>query len=484
MSDRNKIYIEQDELNKQKKIIDRIRGNNEIEYHKNGKEKFCQIVTYGCQQNNADSEILKGMLQEMGYIQTEDNERADIIIFNTCCVRENAELKLYGNIGALKNLKRNKPELIIGVCGCMMQQKHAVETIRKKYKHVDLIFGTHNVYKFPQLLEKSLNEKYTLIDVLDSEGVIIENLPVVREDKHKAWITIMYGCNNFCSYCIVPYVRGRERSRKPQDIINEIISLADDGCKEVTLLGQNVNSYGKDLEEICDFSDLLCLVNGIEGIERIRFMTSHPKDISDKLILTMKNCNKICEHLHLPFQSGSTKILNLMNRKYTKEEYLKKVEKVRIEIPDIALTTDIIVGFPGEDNEDFEETLDIVKKIQFDQAFTFIYSKRKGTPAAEMNDVLDEDEKHENFEKLIEMQNEISRRINDTYLGKTVEVLVDGPSKNNPKRLTGRTRTGKIVNFNGKNINPGELVYVKITEVFSWSLNGELVSDEFYKNRS
>lgn len=484
MSDRKKIYIEQDTLNNQKKIIDRIRENNEIEYNKNGKEKFYRIITYGCQQNNADSEILKGMLQEMGYTQTEDNEKSDIILFNTCCVRENAELKLYGNIGALKNLKKNKPGLIIGVCGCMMQQKHAVEMIRKKYRHVDLIFGTHNVYKFPQLLEKSLNEKYTLIDVLDSEGVIVENLPISREDKHKAWITIMYGCNNFCSYCIVPYVRGRERSRNPKDIINEIKALAADGCKEVTFLGQNVNSYGKDLEEACDFSDLLCLVNDIEGIERIRFMTSHPKDISDKLILTMKNCSKICEHLHLPFQAGSTKILNLMNRKYTKEEYLKKVEKVRMEIPDIALTTDIIVGFPGETSEDFEETLDIVKKVQFDQAFTFIYSKRKGTPAAEMEDVLSEDEKHKNFEKLIEIQNEISRKINDTYLGKAVEILVDGPSKNNPERLTGRTRTGKIVNFHGKNITPGEMVFVKITEIFSWSLIGELIDDKLYKSQS
>ncbi len=478
MLDRKKIYIEQDVLNRQRDIIDRIRENNEIEYHKNGKEKFYHIITYGCQQNNADSQILKGMLEEMGYAQTEYNEKADIIIFNTCCVRENAELKLYGNIGALKNLKKEKPGLIIGVCGCMMQQKHAVEMIRKKYRQVDLIFGTHNVHKFPELLEKVLNEKYTLIEVLDSEGIIAENLPMIREDRHKAWITIMYGCNNFCSYCIVPYVRGRERSRKPEDIINEIKILAANGCKEVTLLGQNVNSYGKDLEKVCDFADLLYLVNDIRGIERIRFMTSHPKDISDKLILTMKNCNKICEHLHLPFQAGSTKILKLMNRKYTKEEYLKKVEKVRSEIPNIALTTDIIVGFPGETNEDFNETLDVVNKIQFDQAFTFIYSKRKGTPAADMEDVLNDDEKHKNFDKLIKMQNEISKRINDSYLGKILEVLVDGPSKKNPKRLSGRTRTGKIVNFYGKDVIAGDMVFVKITEVFSWSLNGELVDNK------
>ena len=475
MSDREKVHIEQDELNMQKKIMNRINENNEIEYHKTGKKKYSRIITYGCQQNNADSEILMGMLKKMGYTNTNDNNKADIILFNTCCVRENAELKLYGNIGALKSLKKERPELIIGVCGCMMQQKHAVEMIRKKYRHVDLIFGTHTIYKFPEILEKALNEKYTLIDVQDSEGVIIENLPIVREDKHKAWITIMYGCNNFCSYCIVPYVRGRERSRNPDDIVKEIKTLAADGCKEVTLLGQNVNSYGKDLTEICDFSDLLRMVNDIEGIERIRFMTSHPKDISNKLILTMKKCSKVCEHLHLPFQAGSTRILKLMNRKYSKEDYLRKVEKVRAEIPNIALTTDIIVGFPGETQRDFEETLDIVNKVEFDQAFTFIYSKRKGTPAAMMEDTIESKEKHENFEKLLEVQNQISRNINETYMGKVVEVLIDGPSKTNPKRLTGRTRTGKIVNFFGKNKIVGEIVHVKITEIYSWFLNGELV---------
>jgi tRNA-2-methylthio-N6-dimethylallyladenosine synthase len=475
MLNKNKRYVEQKKLDFQKRIVNRIKSSNEVEYDKTGKKKLCHIVTYGCQLNNADSETLGGILKEMGYENTDDKNEADLIIFNTCCVRENAELKLYGNIGALKSLKNEKPELIIAVCGCMMQQKHAVETIKKKYRHVDLIFGTHNIYMFPELLEKVLNERSTLVSILETEGFIADDLPVVRKEKHKAWITIMYGCNNFCSYCIVPYVRGRERSRRPSDIIDEIKALAEDNYKEITLLGQNVNSYGKDFDEAYDFADLLCEINRIEGIERIRFMTSHPKDISDKLIYAMKNCEKVCEHLHLPFQAGSDKILKLMNRKYTKDEYMKKINKIRNEMPDIALTTDIIVGFPGETREDFQETLDIVKEVRFDQAYTFIYSKRIGTPAFDMEDLTTDKEKHENFDELIEIQNQISKEINDTYLGKIVEVLIDGVSKNNPKRLTGRTRTGKIVNFNGKGKRAGDLVNVRINEIFSWSLNGELV---------
>ncbi len=474
MQNKDKRYVDEKELKFQKRIVKRIKENNEIEYNKTKKKKLCHIITYGCQLNNADSEVLTGILKEMGYENTEDKNEADLIMFNTCCVRENAELKLYGNIGALKALKKEKPELIIAVCGCMMQQKHAVETIKKKYRHVDLIFGTHNIYMFPQLLEKVLNERKTTVSILETEGTIADDMPVVRKEKHKAWITIMYGCNNFCSYCIVPYVRGRERSRKPLDIINEIKVLAKDSYKEITLLGQNVNSYGKDFDEPYDFADLLYEINKIEGIERIRFMTSHPKDISDKLIYAMRDCDKICEHLHLPFQAGSDKILKLMNRKYTKDEYLKKIDKIREEMPDISLTTDIIVGFPGETKEDFMETLDIVRKVRFDQAYTFIFSKRKGTPAYKMEDKITEKEKHEFFDELIEVQNEISKEINDTYLGKTFEVLVDGTSKNNPDRITGRTRTGKIVNFEGPGIETGDLVNVKITEIFSWSLNGEL----------
>jgi len=474
MTRRETDHVTSEVIKQQNEIIERIRQNNENEYQKTGRMKYYRVITYGCQQNNSDSEKLKGMLRLMGYNQTENNEEADVILFNTCCVRENAEMKLYGNIGALKGLKKKKPDLIIGVCGCMMQQKHAVDMIKEKYSHVDLIFGTHNIYKFPEIFEKALHEKYTLIDILDTDGFIVENIPVERDEKHKAWVTIMYGCNNFCSYCIVPYVRGRERSRNPDDIIEEIKSLSQDGCKEVTLLGQNVNSYGKDLEIEFDFADLLYRVNSIDGIERIRFMTSHPKDLSDKLIKAMCECSKVCEHLHLPFQAGSNKILKLMNRKYTKEEYLEKVNKIKEAIPGIALTTDIIVGFPGETTEDFEETLDVVRKVRFDQAFTFIYSKREGTAAAKMMDVISEEEKRNNFNRLVEVQNQISREINESYKDNIYEVLVDGPSKTNKNMLTGRTRTGKVVNFKGE-AKIGELVNVKINEVHSFSLNGEIV---------
>lgn len=465
------------DIQKQKKITDRIRQNNELEEQRTGKKRLFYVLTFGCQQNNSDSEKIMGMLAEMGYTHTDKKEQADVIIINTCCVRENAELKLYGNIGALKQLKIDNPSLIIGVCGCMMQQEHAVEMIRKKYRHVDLIFGTHNIYKLPELLERSMDEKYTLIDILNTEGTIIEDIPVLREETFKAWVTIMYGCNNFCSYCIVPHVRGRERSRKPEDIVREIEVLAKDGCKEVTLLGQNVNSYGKDLEMEVDFADLIRLVNEIQGIERIRFMTSHPKDISDKLIVAMKECKKVCEQLHLPFQAGSNEILRRMNRKYTKEEYLNKVIKAKQEMPGVALSTDVIVGFPGETNEDFEETLDVLRQVEFDQVFMFIYSRRIGTPAATMEDPISYEDKHRNFDKLVKLQNDISRKLNETYMGKTVEVLVEGTSKNDPSKYSGRTRTGKVVNFNGIDGIIGELVNVNINEIHSWFLNGEMVNE-------
>ena len=471
------VIIDKDELLRQKQITLRIRENIELEHQKTGKQKFMHIITFGCQQNSSDSEKIMGMLAEMGYTHTDNKKQADVIIINTCCVRENAELKLYGNIGALKQLKTDNPSLIIGVCGCMMQQEHAVEMIRKKYRYVDLIFGTHNLYKLPELLERSMDEKYTLIDILNTEGSIIEDMPVLREETFKAWVTIMYGCNNFCSYCIVPHVRGRERSRKPEDIVKEISGLVKDGCKEVTLLGQNVNSYGKDLDIEVDFADLLRLVNGIDGIERIRFMTSHPKDISEKLIHAMRDSSKVCEQLHLPFQAGSDEILHRMNRKYTKEEYLNKVIKAKQEIPGVALSTDVIVGFPGETDKDFEETLDVLRQVEFDQVFMFIYSRRIGTPAAEMEDLSSYQDKHKNFDKLMQLQNDISRKVNETYLGKEVEVLVEGASKNDPSKYTGRTRTGKVVNFSGIDGIKGKLVYVKVNEIHSWFLNGEMVNE-------
>lgn len=475
MGERKVVHVDSSLIERQREIMLRIRENNSIDYQRSGNHKYYQVITLGCQQNVSDSEKLMGMLDEMGYLKTENKEDADIIIINTCTVRENAELKLYGNIGAFKQLKKDKPDMLLCICGCMMEQEHAVNTIKSKYKHVDLVFGTHNLYKFPELLERSMNEKYTLIDIMNTEGIIVEDLPVRREDKFKAWVTIMYGCNNFCSYCIVPHVRGRERSRLPENIISEIKQLADDGCKEITLLGQNVNSYGKDLELEVDFSDLIRMANEVEGIERIRFMTSHPKDFSDKLIEAMKDCKKVCEQLHLPFQAGSNSVLKTMNRKYTKEEYLEKIEKAKKALPGVALSTDVIVGFPGETDEDFEETLDVMQKVEFDQAFMFIYSKRQGTPAAKMENQVDEDQKHRNFEKLLKVQNAISKKLNDEYMSKVVEVLVEGPSKNDPTKFTGRSRTGKVVNFSGHGDIIGSLVNVRITEVFSWFLNGEMV---------
>lgn len=474
MSERKEIKIDKAELNRQKEVMLRIKENNSMDYQKSGKHKRYFVITLGCQQNVSDSEKIMGMLDEMGYEKTEERQEADVVVINTCCVRENAELKLFGNIGAFKQLKVDNPGLLLCVCGCMMEQEHAVATIKKKYKHVDLVFGTHNLFRFPELVERAMNEKYTLIDIMNTEGFIVEDIPVRREDKFKAWVTIMYGCNNFCSYCIVPHVRGRERSRLPEDIVTEIKQLAADGCKEITLLGQNVNSYGKDLKLETDFADLIKIVNEIEGVERIRFMTSHPKDISDKLIQTMSECSKVCEQLHLPFQAGSNKVLKAMNRKYTKEEYLEKIDKVKRLLPGVALSTDVIVGFPGETDEDFEETLDVVSKVGFDQSFMFIYSKRSGTPAAEMENQISEDQKHRNFEKLKKLQADVSKKVNDDYLNRIVEVLVEGPSKSDASKFTGRSRTGKVVNFSGQGDLIGQLVNVRITEVFSWFLNGEM----------
>ena len=398
-----------------------------------------------------------------------------MVIYNTCAVRENAEDRVYGRLGILKHIKQSKPEMIMGLCGCMVQQEHIVEKIKKVHNHVDLIFGTHALYKLPELLYNTIAEKHTVIDIENSDGKIAEDMPIMRESSDKAWVSIMYGCNNFCSYCIVPYVRGRERSRKPDKILSEIEGLVKDGVTEICLLGQNVNSYGKDLPEDVDFSDLLRMVNDIEGVQRIRFMTSHPKDFSDKLIDTMAKCDKVCHQLHLPFQAGNNRVLKEMNRGYTKEEYLEKLDKVKKCIPDLSLSTDVIVGFPTETNEDFEDTIDVLKKAEFDTIFSFIYSKREGTPAAKMDFVLTEDEIHKNINRLLEVQNEISKKKNDKYVGKVFKVLVDGVSKNNDKMLSGRTDTSKIVNFEGDVSLKGQYVDVKITEAHTWSLNGELI---------
>lgn len=439
------------------------------------KTKKYYIETWGCQMNEEDSEKLSAMLSNMGYTRTNEKTNADLILFNTCCVRENAELKVYGNLGALKNLKAKRPDLIIAVSGCMMQQKGVPEEIKKKYPFVDIIFGTHNIHRFPELLNNLSQSKSTIIEVWEKEEEIVEGLDIERESNLKAFVTIMYGCNNFCTYCIVPYTRGRERSRQPEAILEEIRELASKGYREITLLGQNVNSYGKDLKDM-SFAKLLRLVNEIDGIERIRFMTSHPKDLTDDVILAIKECEKICEHVHLPVQSGSTRILNKMNRKYTKEQYLDLVEKLKKNIDGLVLTTDIIVGFPGETEEDFLDTLDLVSKVEYDSAFTFIYSVRRGTPAAEFQEQISDEVKHERFNRLVDLINSISERKNKEYKDKMVEVLVEGPSKTDESKLMGRTRTGKLVNFYGGDSSIiGKLVNVKITEPQTWTLIGEFV---------
>ncbi len=437
--------------------------------------KTYYIETWGCQMNEEDSEKLSGMLKNIGYVKAESKDKADIIIFNTCCVRENAELKVYGNLGALKKKKRENPDLIIAVCGCMMQQEGMAESIIKKYPFVDIIFGTHNSYKFPEYLNRVKQEDKSIIEITSKEEGIVEGIPIDRESSVKAFVTIMYGCNNYCTYCIVPHVRGRERSRKPEDIENEIIELVSKGYKEVTLLGQNVNSYGKGLETDINFSGLLRRLNRIQGLERIRFMTSHPKDLTIDVIEAVKDCEKVCEHIHIPVQSGSSSILKKMNRHYDRDQYLDLVSKIKELIPGIAITTDIIIGFPGETEEDFQDTLSISKEVEFDSAFTFIYSKRKGTSAFNMEEQIDDSVKHDRFNRLVDVLNEISIRKNKEYENRIVEILVEGLSKSNENKLMGRTRTGKLVNFIGNESDIGNLVNVKITKANSFSLIGEKI---------
>lgn len=475
MKNRQKV-LSKEALFEQEEYIERIHRINEDRINSGEKAKTYYCVTYGCQMNEHDTEQIEYMLQAMGYNKNLIETEADIIVYNTCAVRENAELKVYGNIGHLKAVKEKNPEKKVIICGCMMQQPHVVEEIRKKFKHVDLIFGTHNLYKLPELLCETMNYKKTLIDVWDVDGEVIEGLKSNRKFSLKAFVNIVYGCNNFCTYCIVPYTRGRERSRELNDILNEVKELVANGTKEITFLGQNVNSYGKTLENPVSFATLLRKANEIEGLERIRFMTSHPKDISDEVIYAVRDCDKVCEFLHLPIQCGSTKLLKAMNRHYTKESYLQIIEKARKEIPEVAFSTDLMIGFPGEDDSDILDTIDVIEKVRYDCAFTFIYSKRSGTPAAEMTNQIPEEIKHERFNKVLKSINRICGEINSKYLNKEVEVLVEGFSKKNKKILTGRTRQNKTVNFTGGNENIiGSLVKVKIIEPKSFSLNGKLI---------
>ena len=440
-----------------------------------GRQKTAYISTFGCQMNAHDSEILLGLLHEMGYGDAAREEEADIIIYNTCCVRENAENKVYGNLGNLKKLKQERPDIKIVLCGCMMQQDTVIEKIKESYRNVDLIFGTFNMHVFPELLYTCLTSGGMIIDIWESHAEFETETPAVRQYKYKASVNIMYGCNNFCSYCIVPYVRGRERSRPRADIINEIKGLAADGVIEITLLGQNVNSYGNDLTSGDSFDKLLREINDIKGIKRIRFMTSHPKDLSDEVIYAVRDCENICNHIHLPLQSGSCRILELMNRKYSKEDYLKLIGKIKKEIPNAAITTDIIVGFPSETEEDFLETLDVVEKAGYSTAYTFLYSKRTGTPAAIMDEQVPADVAKERFNRLLKILNDGIYEINSKLLGTTVEVIAEEVNEKDNTLISGRTYGNTTVHFKGDSSLIGQILNIKITDCKTFYLMGEVV---------
>ena len=438
-----------------------------------GRELTMCSVTFGCQMNARDSEKLSGILKEIGFVETE-SENADFVIYNTCTVRENANNKVYGHLGVLGNYKKKNPNMMIALCGCMMQEPQVVEKLKESYRFIDIIFGTHNLYRLAELIYNRIESGRMVVEVLKDSSQIVEELPVDRKYSFKSGVNIMFGCNNFCSYCIVPYVRGRERSRNPKDIIREIEGLVADGVVEIMLLGQNVNSYGKNLEEPITFAQLLQDVERIEGLERIRFMTSHPKDLSDELIEVMKHSKKICRHLHLPLQSGSTKILTAMNRRYTKEQYLELAEKIRKEIPDMAITTDIIVGFPGETKEDVDETIDVIRRVKYDNAFTFIYSKRTGTPAAAMEQVPEELVK-EQFDRVLKTVQETAREQVSRYQGQICDVLVEEINENDSSLVTGRMSNNTLVHFPGDASLVGKLVNVSLDECHGFYYMGHMV---------
>ncbi len=455
-------------------IEDQIEYLNKVKALNMGKNLKYTIYTMGCQLNENDSEKISGMLEHMQYTKTENIEEADIIIYNTCCVRENAEDKLFGKLGEVKK-QREQKGTIIAICGCMMQEKHIIEKIKKSYNFVDIIFGTHTTHKLPEDLYNVICNRKKIMDILDIDGEIIEGLPIKRNDNIKASVTIMNGCNNFCSFCIVPYVRGRERSRDPQDIINEIEELGKQGYKEVTLLGQNVNSYkGNGNLGITKFSELLRAINKIKGIERIRFVSPHPKDFSDDVIEAIRDCDKVCKLIHLPLQSGSTGILKVMNRKYTKEQFLNLANKMKEQIPNLTLSTDIIVGFPGETEEDFEETLDVVRKVNFEQVYMFIYSRRVGTPGDKMQNQVPDEDKHRRFDKLKALVESQIDSNNKKYVGTVQKILVEGKSKNNDRMLTGRTDSNKVVNFEGDENLIGQVIEIPIISEHMWYLKGQL----------
>ncbi|WP_377889166.1 tRNA (N6-isopentenyl adenosine(37)-C2)-methylthiotransferase MiaB [Alkalihalobacillus sp. R86527] len=442
-----------------------------------GQDKKYLIRTYGCQMNEHDTEIMAGIYEGMGFEATTVVEEADVILLNTCAIRENAENKVFGELGHLKPLKMENPNLIIGVCGCMSQEESVVNRIMQKHQFVDLIFGTHNIHRLPQLMEQAVFGKEMVMEVWSKEGDIIENLPRTRKGEIKAWVNIMYGCDKFCTYCIVPYTRGKERSRRPEDIIQEVRHLAAKGYKEVTLLGQNVNAYGKDLEDIeYGLGDLMNEIHKID-IPRVRFTTSHPRDFDDRLIEVLGQGGNLLDHIHLPVQSGSNDVLKLMNRRYTRETYLELVKKIKAVMPEATFTTDIIVGFPNETDEQFEDTMSLVREVEYDSAYTFIYSQRDGTPAAKMKDNVPMEVKKERLQRLNTLVNDTAAKKNAAFEGKIVEVLVEGESKKNPDVLSGYTSKNKVVNFRAPKSLIGELVQVKVTKAKTWSLDGEYIEN-------
>ncbi|MBR3229611.1 MAG: tRNA (N6-isopentenyl adenosine(37)-C2)-methylthiotransferase MiaB [Bacilli bacterium] len=452
-------------LTKNYEIPDRLRNI--------GLGKTYFIKTYGCQMNVHDSENIKAILEDMGYSECEEFEKADLILLNTCAIRENAHNKVFGMIGRIKHLKEERPDVIAGVCGCMAQEEGVVSEILSKYKFLDIVFGTHNIHELPLVLEKHLKDKKLEVEVYSCEGDIVEDMPVKRDSKYKAWVNIMYGCDKFCTYCIVPYTRGKQRSRNPRDIIKEVEKLKKSGYKEVTLLGQNVNAYGKDLDTGYDMSNLLADVAST-GIDRVRFVTSHPWDFTDEMVDTISKFDNIMPYIHLPLQSGSDRILKLMGRRYTKESYLKLFNKIKNTIPNVSITTDIIVGFPGETEVDFNDTLDVVNKCKFDSAFTFIFSPREGTPASKMKDDVSLSEKEERLYRLNKLVNRYSKEANEKYLGKTVKVLIERESSKKGA-LMGYTDTMKLVNVKGNTDLIGNIVDVKISDVKSFSMDGEII---------
>ena len=468
---REEVLIAPEALARQREIMGEIRAHlaRTLDHR-----PLALVDTFGCQQNVADSQNLMGMLREMGFDFTGDPSRADVIVLNTCAVREHAEKRVYGNLGALTHTKKANPAQVICLCGCMAQQGRVAEKVRASYRHVDLVFGPHVLWRFPELLQKVYREHGRVFSIDDSPGCIAEGLPIVREDPVKAWVSVMYGCNNFCSYCIVPYVRGRERSRDRAHILADVRQLIAEGHKDITLLGQNVNSYGKDLPEGGDFADLLSEIASLDGDFVLRFMTSHPKDASHKLLDTMARHSKIAPHLHLPFQSGSSRVLRAMNRGYTREEYLALAAYARAVLPDIVLTSDVIVGFPGETEAEFEETLSLVKEVGFDALFTFIYSPRPGTPAAELPDPVSREEKQKWFDELLRAQNDISAKKHAAYVGTTQRVLVDGESGDARWPLSARTAGGRLVHLTGGKSAIGTFQTAQITDSNTWALFGHL----------